>query len=88
MRPLDIYDHRRSAGRNRQTSEVEKRAAVNRLYYGLHHEACSRYFRKNPDAPPLMRNRRHAALSELFGSAVLSCEVHEDIADADWQTSF
>ena len=78
MRPLDVYELGvRLAGE--AVSEAEKRAAVSRLYYGLHHEACCRYFRENPDAPPLVRNRRHAVLPDLFDSGPR--EVHEDIAD-------
>ena len=78
MRPLDVYDLGvRLAGE--AVNEAEKRAAVNRLYYGLHHEACCRYFRENPDAAPLMRNRRHAALPALFGFG--PGQIHDDIAD-------
>lgn len=64
MRPLDFYDLgvRLAAGE----SEAGQRTAVSRIYYGLHHEGACRYFRENPDAPPLPRNRRHPALRELF----------------------
>lgn len=65
MRPLDIYDLGVWLAQH-ATTGAGKRAAVSRLYYGLYHEACCRYFRENPDAPPLPRNRRHAALRTLF----------------------
>ena len=78
MRPLDIYDFGLLLAQ-RATTESEQRAAVSRLYYGLHHEACCRYFRENPDAPPLPRNRRHAALPDLFHASLR--QGHRDIAD-------
>ena len=65
MRPLDIYDLGVWLAEH-ATTEAGQRGAVSRLYYGLHLEACCRYFRENPDAPALMRNRRHAALPDLF----------------------
>ena len=65
MRPLDIYDLGFRLA-EQGTSEAEKRAAVSRLYYGLHLEGCCRYFRENPDAPPIERNRRHALLRGAF----------------------
>ena len=78
MRPLDVYDLGvRLAGQ--AGTEAEKRAAVGRLYYGLHLEACCRYFRENPDAAPIQRNRRHVALPDLFDSG--PGQVHRGIAD-------
>ena len=61
MKPLDIY---RLGVRltNVGKTEAERRAAIGRLYYGLHHEACCRYFRENPNALPLGRGSRHAQL--------------------------
>ena len=47
-------------------SEAERRTAVGRLYYGLHHEAACRYFRENPSAPPIPRNRRHTEVRDRF----------------------
>lgn len=41
---------------------------VNRLYYGLHHEACCRFFRENPMSGPLNRNRRHTDLRNRFNN--------------------
>lgn len=77
MRPLDIYDLGIRLA-EQATTEAEQRAAVSRLYYGLHHEACCRYFRENPDAPPLPRNRRHTALPGLFHASLR--QGHRDIA--------
>ena len=77
MRPLDIYDLGVWLAQ-RATTEAGKRAAVSRLYYGLYHEACCRYFRENPDAPPLPRNRRHAALRTLFSRTPVGAQ--QDVA--------
>ncbi len=65
MRPLDFY---RLGLRIAETTaaEAEYRNAVGRIYYGLHHEACCRYFRENPDAAPLGRGSRHLRLIERF----------------------
>lgn len=65
MKPLDIYRlGLRLAGS--ASTEAEYRSAISRLYYGLHHEACCRYFRENPFAPPLSRGSRHARLIERY----------------------
>ena len=65
MRPLDFY---RLGLRIAETTaaEAEYRNAVGRIYYGLHHEACCRYFRENPGAAPLGRGSRHLRLIERF----------------------
>ena len=65
MRPLDFY-RAGMALADVASSESLRRTVVNRLYYGLHHEACCRYFRENPGAPPLDRNRRHAQLVDRY----------------------
>ena len=65
MRPLDFY-RAGVALADIASTESLRRTAVGRLYYGLHHEACCRYFRKNPGAPPLDRNRRHAQLADRY----------------------
>lgn len=67
MRPLDYYQLGRQLADSAST-EAEQRSAVGRLYYSLHHEACCRYFRENPDAPPLGRGSRHAQLIGRFGA--------------------
>ena len=65
MRPLDLYDFGvRMAVSN--APEVQQRTAINRIYYGLHHEACCRYFRTEHSARPLNRNRRHTDLRDRF----------------------
>ena len=66
MRPLDFY-HLGLRLADSADTESEWRTVVGRLYYGLHHEACCRYFRENPNDPPLPRNGRHSALIERFG---------------------
>ena len=67
MRPLDFYRLGLAAASNANTEPVQ-RMAVGRLYYGLHHEACCRYFRANPNADPLQRNQRHSGLRDRFNS--------------------
>ena len=65
MRPLDFY---RLGVRlaNSATTEAEQRNAIGRLYYGLHHEACCRYFRENPAARPFRRGSRHKQLTDCY----------------------
>ena len=67
MRPLDFYylgvQLAASAG-----TEAEHRNAIGRLYYGLHHEACCRYFRNHPEALPLGRGSRHTLLTRRYGA--------------------
>ena len=66
MRPLEFYRLGVSLSQNADAEPLQ-RTAVGRLYYGLHHEACCRYFRMNPSTePPLNRNRRHADLRERY----------------------
>lgn len=68
MRPLEFYRLGVSLSET-AISEPLQRTVVNRLYYGLHHEACCRYFRTNPPTePPLNRNRRHVELHERYNS--------------------
>jgi len=65
MRPLDLYDFGvQMAASN--ASEAQQRNAINRIYYGLHHEACCRYFRTEQSARPLNRNKRHTDLRDRF----------------------
>ena len=65
MRPLDFY---RLGIALAESAVVESlhRAVVSRLYYGLHHEACCRYFRENPGARPLSVNGRHTQLRNRY----------------------
>ena len=67
MKPIDFYNW--ATGKiEGASSEAEMRTIVGRLYYGLHHEACCRYFRVHPNAAPLERNRRHADLRDKFNT--------------------
>ena len=68
MRPIELYNWAIALAQNAAT-EAEQRSVVSRLYYGLHHEACCRYYRKNPAASPLRKRNRHAELSITFNSA-------------------
>ena len=67
MRPLDFYRLGIELSSDAHT-EARQRTVVNRLYYGLHHEACCRLFREHPSPPaqPLNRNRRHTDLTSRF----------------------
>lgn len=77
MRPLEFYRLGLRLAESADT-EVKRRTAVSRMCYGLHHEACCRYFRENPDDPPLARNGRHTALIQRFRDKPRSIE--RDIA--------
>lgn len=65
MRPIEFYWLGISLSQDAEAEAVQ-RTAVGRLYYGLHHEACCRYFRTNPQGQPLNRNRRHVDLRERY----------------------
>ena len=67
MKPLDFYQLGVRLANSGRT-EAEHRAAIGRLYYGLHHEACCRYFRENPDAQPLGRGSRHVQLIDRYST--------------------
>ena len=69
MRPLDFYRLGIELARDANT-EARQRTVVNRLYYGLHHEACCRLFREHPTSQPLNRNRRHADLHDRFSRSI------------------
>ena len=68
MKPLDFYRFGLTTAPDADT-EAEQRTVIGRLYYGLHHEACCRYFRENPGAPPLGRGSRHAQLARRFSAS-------------------
>lgn len=68
MRPLDFYEFGVRLASS-ASSEAEHRTAISRIYYGLHHEACCRYFRENQDAEGLQRGSRHQRLVETFHNA-------------------
>ena len=67
MKPLDFYRFGMSLSETAD-AEAAQRTAVSRLYYGLHHEACCRYFRTNPASGPLNGNRRHVDLRDRYNS--------------------
>ena len=65
MKPLDFYDLGIQLAASART-EAEYRATIGRLYYGLHHEACCRYFREFQNAQPLARGSRHLELIRRY----------------------
>ena len=65
MKPIDMYKLGTLLARAAKT-EVYHRTTVNRLYYGLHHEACCRFFRENPHEPLLGRLDRHKELTRKY----------------------
>lgn len=67
MRPLDFYRLGLHLSASAAT-EAEYRNVIGRLYYGLHHEACCRYFRVHPSALPLGKGSRHAQLISRYRS--------------------
>jgi hypothetical protein len=69
MRPLDFYRVGLQMVGTAE-SEAQQRTVVNRVYYGLHHEACCRYFRREVAAQPLDRNRCHANLRNNFNQSM------------------
>ncbi len=65
MRPLDFYN----LGLNlagQASTDAEYRNVIGRLYYGLHHEACCRYFREHPSAPAIGSGSRHRQLIQRY----------------------
>ena len=67
MKPIDFYNLGVSLA-SQASSEAECRNVVGRLYYGLHHETCCRFFRENPHQPHLPRFRRHTELYERLNN--------------------
>lgn len=74
--------------------EALQRTVINRVYYGLHHEMCCRYFRQFPLERPLGQRRRHTELTERLNdptnpvSAELANLLHELLelrTEADYQ---
>ena len=65
MRPLDFYRLGLSLAET-ANDEASQRTAVGRLYYGLHHEACCRYFRSTSDTEPLNGSQRHSELRNRY----------------------
>ena len=67
MRPLDFYRLGLSLSETADAEAVQ-RTVVSRLYYGLHHEACCRFFRTNPDSGALNISRRHVELRDRYNT--------------------
>ena len=67
VKPIDFY-HLGVAEAANASSEARQRMVVGRVYYGLHHEACCRYFRENPASVPLPRQQRHIELCRRFNT--------------------
>ena len=52
------------------TSDAERRRVVSLIYYGLHHEACCRFFRVNSQTPYLRKDgTRHKDLINKYRNA-------------------
>ena len=69
MRPLEFHRLGLRLAQDAAT-ESQQRIAVTCLYYGLHHEACCRFFRNNPFARPLNRNSRHRDLGDRYRHSI------------------
>ena len=67
VKPIDFY-HLGVAEAANASSEARQRMVVGRVYYGLHHEVCCRYFRENPASDPLPRRQRHIELCHRFNT--------------------
>ena len=65
MNPLDFYRLGLLMS-DAATTEAEHRSVISKLYYGMHHEACCRYFRESPYAPALQQGSRHRRLIERY----------------------
>ena len=65
MKPIEFYNLGVGAA-STVASEAERRTVVSRIYYGLHHEACCRFFRVN--GPPYLQSKgsRHSRLVEEY----------------------
>ena len=62
MKPIEFYNLGVAVA-PKVGSEAERRSVVSRIYYGLHHDACCRFFRVNSRVSYLARNgSRHGAL--------------------------
>lgn len=68
MKPLDFYRWAVTEAAT-ATSEAQCRSVISRLYYGIHHEVCCRYFRGTPPASPLPSQSRHSELRNRLNDA-------------------
>ena len=69
MRPLDFYELGLEIANSAKT-EAQQRTAINRVYYGLHHEACCRHFRTEGGQQPLNQNRCHTDLRNRLNDSL------------------
>lgn len=67
MKPLEIYRLGVTEAPN-ASSEAQQRMLVGRVYYGLHHEACCRFFRDESASAPLTRTSRHIDLCTRYNA--------------------
>jgi hypothetical protein len=65
VKPIEFYNLGVAAA-STVASEAERRTVVSRIYYGLHHEACCRFFRVN--GPPYLQREgsRHLGLVQEY----------------------
>ena len=69
MKPIEFYNLGVAVAQE-VTSEAEQRTMVSRIYYGLHHEACCRFFRVNTQTPYLQKDgSRHGDLIKSYKKA-------------------
>ena len=74
VKPIEFYNLGLASAPT-ASSEAEHRMVIGRIYYGLHHESCCRFFRKNPSQQFLNKSGRHSAL-------VISYKSSKNSADA------
>lgn len=67
MKPIEVYQLGIAEAPS-ASSEAQQRMLVGRVYYGLHHEACCRYFRDEPGSIPLTRTSRHVDLCARYNA--------------------
>lgn len=98
MKPMEFYDWAVDAAAT-VSSEAGQRSVISRLYYGLHHEACCRFFTVNPDHQALPGQSRHTSLSSVYnqssdptckaiGNLLRDLKTLRGIADYDLSNAF
>ena len=69
VKPIEFYNLSLAVAPG-VTSEAERRRVVSLIYYGLHHEACCRFFRVNTQTPYLRKDgTRHKDLISKYRNA-------------------
>lgn len=74
MQPLQFCNLGREMALSAK-SDAEFRTVVNRLYYGIHHEVCCRFFARNPLARPLNSRNRHSELRNRLNDPLVPDRV-------------